>query len=323
MRRESVRSSNGVEEKKVQVKKKRNHSIAQGFLLGAINLIPLKVRIWILERLGELVYVLDERHRRIANRNLAIAFADKDPRERAKIARCAFRNLGRVLAEFSSIPRLNGKNTGRYIAMDGLENFHRAHAKGKGVLFLTAHFGNWEWMAATFPLMTRQPCHVVVRPLDNGFLDGLVERLRTWTGNHTIPKRKSMGRILRLLREGEVVGILLDQNMAWQEGVFVSFFGEMACTNMGMALLALKTGAAVLPIFNVRQPDGSYRVIIEPELPLIRTGNKEFEVEKNTELFTRVIERYVHNYPDHWLWLHQRWKTRPWQAKRLGGPPGS
>lgn len=288
-----------------------------GSVLWAINLIPLEARIWILERLGELAFRLDGRHRRIALRNLAVAFPGKNRVERAKIARSAFRNLGRVLAEISFIPRLNGRNTGRYIAMEGLDNFQRAHAKGRGVLFLTGHFGNWEWMAATFPLMTRQPCHVVVRPLDNGFLDGLVERLRTCTGNHTIPKRKSMGRILRLLRSGEVVGILLDQNMAWQEGVFVNFFGELACTNMGMALLALRTGAAVLPIFNIRQPDGFYRVIIEPELPLIRTENKEFEVEKNTELFTRVIERYVHDYPDHWLWVHQRWKTRPWQRRRM------
>jgi KDO2-lipid IV(A) lauroyltransferase len=305
-----------VEEKEAFIKKKKDHSVSRGFVFWAINLIPLKARIWFLERLGELAYMLDGRHRRIAHRNLAIAFVDKDLKERAKIARSAFRNLGRVLAEFSFIPRLNGENTGRYIAMEGLDNFHRAHAKRKGVLFLTAHFGNWEWMAATFPLMTRQPCHVVVRPLDNGFLDGLVDKLRTSTGNHTIPKRKSMGRILRLLREGEVVGILLDQNMAWHEGVFVNFFGELACTNMGMALLALKTGAAVLPVFNVRQPDGSYRVIIEQELPLIRTGNRDLEIEKNTEVFTRVIERYVNDYPDHWLWLHQRWKTRPWQSKQ-------
>jgi len=306
-----------LEERKVFLRGKKDHSISKRFVLWAINLIPLEARIWILEGLGELVYALDGRHRRIALRNLAIAFAGKNPGERGKIARSVFRNLGRVLAEISFIPRLNGRNTGRYIAMEGLENFHRAHAKGKGVLFLTAHFGNWEWMAVTFPLMTRQPCHLVVRPLDNGFLDGLVDKLRTSTGNHTIPKRKSMGRILRLLREGEVVGILLDQNMAWHEGVFVNFFGELACTNMGMALLALKTGAAVLPVFNVRQPDGSYRVIIEPELPLIRTGNKESEVEKNTELYNQVIEKYVHGYPDHWLWVHQRWKTRPWQTKRM------
>jgi KDO2-lipid IV(A) lauroyltransferase len=292
---------------------------AQEFLLSAINLIPLKLRIWLFEGLGQLVYALDGRHRRIAARNLTIAFGAGNRRERTKIVRSVFRNLGRVLAEFSFIPRLNEQNFHRYVSVEGQENFHRAHEKGKGVLFLTAHFGNWEWMAAAFPLLFHRPCYVIVRPLDIRFLDAVVERLRTWTGNCTVPKQRSMGRILNLLKEGKVVGVLLDQNVAWQEGVFVDFFGELACTNIGMALLALRTGAPVLPAFSIRQEDGRYRVIIEPEIPLIRSGDKEADVERNTELFTRVIERYVREYPDHWFWLHQRWKTRPWQAKRMKG----
>jgi KDO2-lipid IV(A) lauroyltransferase len=288
-----------------------------GLLLSVVNLIPLKLRIWLLEGLGQLLYRMDGRHRRIVKRNLAIAFGDRTDEERTKIARSVFRNLGRVMAEFFFIPRLNERNIHRYVLMEGVENFHRAHEKGKGVLFLTAHFGNWEWMAAAFPTLVHCPSYVIVRPLDIQFFDGVVERLRTWTGNQTIPKQKSMGRILHLLKEGKVVGVLLDQNVAWQEGVFVNFFGELACTNVGMALLALKTGAPVLPVFNIRQKDGRYRVVIEPEVPLIRTGDKDLDVEKNTELFTRVIERYVREYPDHWFWLHQRWKTRPWQAKRM------
>jgi KDO2-lipid IV(A) lauroyltransferase len=221
------------------------------------------------------------------------------------------------MAEFSFIPRLNERNLHQYVSLEGEENFHRAQEKGKGVLFLTAHFGNWEWMAAAFPLMFHHPCYVIVRPLDVQFLDGVVERLRTFTGNRTIPKQKSMGRILRLLKEGQTIGVLLDQNVAWQEGIFVNFFGELACTNVGMALLALRTGTPVLPAFNMRQEDGRYRVVIEPEIQLIRTGDKDLDVERNTELFTGVIERYVREYPDHWFWLHQRWKTRPWQAKRI------
>jgi KDO2-lipid IV(A) lauroyltransferase len=297
----------------------KSRSPSRGFLLSVVNLIPLKLRIWLLEGLGRLLYVLDGRHRRIVKRNLAIAFRDRTPGERTEIARSVFQNLGRVMAEFSFIPRLNEQNVNRYVSFEGAENFHRAHEKGKGVLFLTAHFGNWEWMAASFPLLFHSPCYVIVRPLDVQFFDGVVERLRTLTGNRTISKEKSMGRILRLLKEGKVIGVLLDQNVAWQEGVFVNFFGELACTNIGMALLALKTGAAVLPAFNIRQKDGRYRVIFEPEIQLIRTGDKDLDVEKNTELFTRVIERYVREYPDHWFWLHQRWKTRPWQAKRMKG----
>jgi KDO2-lipid IV(A) lauroyltransferase len=297
-------------------KKERGRHPMTGLFLSAINLIPLSWRIFFFEGLGRLIYALDDRHRRIALRNLALAFPEKDSKEKEEIARAAFRNLGRMAAELSFIPRLKEGNVGRYCSIEGLENFERAREKGKGVLFLTAHFGNWEWMAASFPLLSHHPCHVVFRPLDSRFLDGVVERLRTGTGNQAIPKQKAMGQILRLLKEGEVVGILLDQNMAWQEGVFVDFFGEPACTNTGMALLALRTGTPVLPAFNIRQKDGRYRVVIEPEVPLVRTGNKEQDVAENTGLFTKIIERHIRNYPDHWLWLHQRWKTRPWQARR-------
>jgi KDO2-lipid IV(A) lauroyltransferase len=296
-----------------------SQSLVREFLLSAFNWIPLKARIWLMEGLSQLLFVLDGRHRRIAERNLALAFKEKTDGERTQIARCAFRNMGRVMAEFSFIPRLNEENVGHYVFFEGEENLHRAREKGKGVLFLTAHFGNWEWMAAAFPILFRRPCHVIVRPLDSRLLDGIVERLRTCTGNRTVPKEKSMGRILRLLKEGEFVGVLLDQNVSWQEGVFVNFFGELACTNAGLALLALKTGASVVPAFNLRQADGRYRVVIGPEMPLIKTGDKDLDVEKNTELFTSVIERYVREYPDHWFWLHQRWKTRPWQAKRMKG----
>jgi len=296
--------------------KERSRSYPAGLFLSVINLIPLKWRISLFEGLSRLIYALDDRHRRIALRGLTLAFPEKGLKERDAIARGAFRNLARVTAEFFSLPRLNEKNFTRYITFEGLENFQNAYRKGKGIIFLTAHFGNWEWMAALFPLQSHHPLHVVVRPLDSGFLDSLVEQVRTTTGNQAIPKQKAMGQILRLLKRGEMVGILLDQNMAWQEGVFVDFFGEKACTNTGMALLALKTEAPLLPAFNIRQRDGRYRVIIEPEVPLIRTGDKDRDVLENTQRFTQIIERYVREYPDHWLWIHQRWKTRPWQVRR-------
>ena len=296
--------------------KERSRSYPAGLFLSVINLIPLKWRISLFEGLSRLIYALDDRHRWIALRGLTLAFPEKDLKERNAIARSAFRNLARVAAEFFSLPRLNEKNFTRYITFEGLENFQKAYEKEKGILILTAHFGNWEWMAALFPLQSHHPVHVVVRPLDSRFLDSMVEQLRMRTGNQAIPKQKAMGQILRLLKAGEIVGILLDQNMAWQEGVFVDFFGEKACTNTGMALLALKTGTPVLPAFNIRQKDGRYRVVIEPEIPLVRTGDKERDVTENTQRFTQIIERYVRNYPDQWLWLHQRWKTRPWQAGR-------
>jgi KDO2-lipid IV(A) lauroyltransferase len=292
-------------------------SFWEPLFLALLNRIPLSARVWFFRRLGELAYVLDERHRRIALRNLAIAFPEREEKGRKKIARAAFRHVGTVLAEFSFIPKLNRQKIEKYIWIEGLEHFRKAKEKKRGILFLTAHFGNWEWMAVSFPLLTGQPAAGVFRPIDNPFLERMVGRLRSWTGNQGIPKQKAMGRILRVLKEGGTVGILLDQNVAWQEGVFVKYFGEWACTNEGLALLALKTGAAVLPGFNIRQPDGRYRVVFEPEINLIRTGDKEHDVQANTELFTGVIERYVREYPEQWLWPHQRWKTRPWQSRKI------
>lgn len=294
-------------------------TFTENLIISFINWIPLSVRIRFFQHLAGILYYIDERHRRIALRNLAIAFPNKTEMERKQIALSAFRHLGRVLGEFSFTLRFNSQNIKNFIIFEGLEHYRMAQEKKRGIVFLTAHFGNWEWMAASFPLHTGRGVHVIFRPIDAPFLNRIVERLRTCTGNQGVPKQKAMGRILRLLKNGEAVGILLDQNMAWQEGVFVDFFGELACTNEGLALLALKTGAAVLPAFNVRESDGRYRVIIEPEIPLIRTGDKETDVQKNTEIFTGVIERYVRQYPDQWLWVHQRWKTRPWQAKRIKG----
>lgn len=294
-------------------------SFSQKLFIWFINLFPLKWRVWFFECCGRVIFWLDLWHRRLTLRNLALAFPGKTKEELKEIGKDVFRNLGRVLAEFSFIPKLNKENVHNYVVWEGEENFRQAYKKGRGIIFLTAHFGNWEWMAATFPLLVGLPCHVVMRPLDNKYLDQLVEALRTWTGNKTIPKRKAMGRMLRLLQNREIVGVLLDQNVDWHEGVFVNFFGHLACTNSGLALLAMRTGAAVLPAFNIRQKNGQYRVIIEPEISLIRTENKDADILQNTRVFTQIIEKYVRAYPDHWLWLHRRWKTRPWRAKNLAG----
>lgn len=294
-------------------------SFGQKLIIGMINIFPLKLRIQLLEWVGEALFRFDLWHRRIVLRNLALAFPDKTKEELEVLGKKVFCNLGRVLAEFSFIPRLNQENVSKYVVLEGEENFHKAYEKGRGVIFLTAHFGNWEWMAATFPLLVGLPCYVVMRPLDNKYLNLFTETLRTWTGNKTIPKRKAMGQILRLVQRGEIVGVLLDQNVDWNEGVFVNFCGELACTNKGLASLALKTDTPILPAFNIREKSGRYRVIIEPEISLIRTGDKNLDILENTKIFTQIIEKYVRAYPDHWLWVHRRWKTRPWRAKNLEG----
>jgi len=198
------------------------------------------------------------------------------------------------------------------VTFHGIEHFKNALQKGRGVLLLASHFGNWELMALAFSLRY-SPINIVVRPLDNPFLDKLITKIRTRGGNQLIPKKGSVKKMLRLLAAGEVVALLLDQNPAWYEGVFVPFFNEIACTNKALGTIALRTGAPVIPAFNVRQPDGSYRIFGEQEVVLARSGDTTRDVEENTAKFNKIIETYVRRYPEQWFWVHQRWKTRPYQ----------
>lgn len=226
---------------------------------------------------------------------------------------------GRIIAHFTQmlfeaphILRLTRRNLDRYVVFENEEALTRALKKGKGVFVLTAHFGNWEFMSAATTLRLHAKNAVVVRPADFEPADRLLTTLRSRFGTEIIPKRRAMKKLLSAERENKVIGILLDQNVDWYEGVFVPFLGKPACTNKGLALVALRTGSPVIPIFSVRQPNGRYRIIFEDEVILKRTGDKIRDIEENTALFTRIIEKYVRRYPDHWFWFHKRWKTRPY-----------
>jgi KDO2-lipid IV(A) lauroyltransferase len=244
-------------------------------------------------------------------RNLKLAFPEKTRRERARILRGVFTSLGRQLAEVCLFPTYTPENVGKVVVYDGFENFERALARGKGVLFLTAHLGAWELSAFTHSLYGH-PLHIVMRPLDNVYLDRLMRRYRTMHGNSTVDKDDFVRGLLSAMKVGETVGILMDTNMTPPQGVFTDFFGIPACTASGLARIALRTDAAVVPGFTIWDPGlRKYRLRFDPALKLIRTGNDDADVRANTALFTRVIEEYVRKYPDQWLWVHRRWKTRP------------
>jgi KDO2-lipid IV(A) lauroyltransferase len=160
--------------------------------------------------------------------------------------------------------------------------------------------------------MTGYPVDIIYRPLDFRPLDKFFVELRTQFGGNLIPKGRSMRRILKILQEGKPLAFLMDQNVDWYEGVFVEFLGRPACTNKGLALLALATEAPVVPIFLVREAS-YFRVEIGPEVPLVKTGDKTKDIETNTQKYNEVIEAMVRRYPDQWFWVHQRWKTRPYK----------
>jgi len=226
-----------------------------------------------------------------------------------KILRGVYIHFGQMVFEVPHILRLNHENLSRYVVFENEENLRNALAKGKGVFILTAHFGNWELMSAAVPLHFGRQAAVVVRPIDFAPMDRLVSRIRSRFGTEVIPKQRSMRQIFLALKKQKLIGILLDQNVDWYEGVFTPFLGSWACTNKGLALMAVKTGSPVVPAFPVRQEDGRHRIIFEKEIPLV-SGDKTAEVEENTILFTRVIESFVRRFPDHWFWFHRRWKTR-------------
>lgn len=261
--------------------------------------------------IGQAVYLLHVRLRRVGMRNLALAFPEKTEPERARILRGEFTSLGRQLAELCQFPRYTRENIEQVVVYDGLENYERAYARGKGVLFLTAHFGGWELSAFAHSLHGHW-LRVVMRPMDNEYLDRLLQSYRTMHGNKTVDKDDFVRGLLAAMKAGETVGILMDTNMTPPQGVFVNFFGIPACTASGLARIALRTDASVVPGFTIWDAAlGKYRLRFDPALELIRTGDQAADIVANTQMFTKVIEDYVRKYPDQWQWVHRRWKTRP------------
>lgn len=260
--------------------------------------------------LGALSYGLWPRLRRVGLFNLRLAFPEQRESERRRVLFRHFQNLARMLGDFAQFPRLNRANIERLIVYDGFENFARAKDLGKGVLFLTAHFGNWELSSFAHGLYGF-PCNFVIRELDNPLIDRLVNGYRSASGGRAIEKKDFAFQAIRALKQGEAVGILMDQNMQPPEGIFVDFFGRAASTTTGPARLAQKTGVPVVLGLVIWDPKlRKYRLRFDPVEWILRQDPEE-EIAVNTANFTRKIEAYVRRYPDQWLWVHRRWKTRP------------
>jgi KDO2-lipid IV(A) lauroyltransferase len=261
--------------------------------------------------LGWIIYFLHVRLRRVGMRNLTLAFPGMSRRQRARILRGEFTSMGRQLAEVCLFPKYTRQNVSQVVIYDGFENFENAMTRGKGVLFLTGHLGGWELSAFAHSLYG-YPLHVVMRPLDNVYLDRLTRHYRTLHGNSMVDKDDFVRGLLAAMKNGETVGILMDTNMTPPQGVFVDFFGIAACTASGLARIALRTDAAVVPGFTIWDPAlRKYRLRFDPAVELVRTGNDDADAVANTQRFTKIIEDYVRKYPDQWLWVHRRWKTRP------------
>jgi Kdo2-lipid IVA lauroyltransferase/acyltransferase len=267
--------------------------------------------------LAWMVYFLHVRLRQVGMRNLALAFPEKTKAERRRILRGEFASLGRQLAEVCHFHKYTRENVEQVVMYDGFENYEHAHARGKGVLFLTAHFGGWELSAFSHSLHGHW-MHVVSRAMDNVYLDRLIRQYRTMHGNKMVDKDDFVRGLLAAMKAGEGVGILMDTNMTPPQGIFVDFFGIPACTASGLARIALRSDAAVVPSCTIWDKAlGKYRLRFDPAVELVRTGDLEADIKANTQKFTSIIEEYVRKYPEQWLWVHRRWKTRPTGEKGL------
>jgi KDO2-lipid IV(A) lauroyltransferase len=260
---------------------------------------------------GRIAYAGFGRLRRVGLINLELAYPGWSEERRKEILRLVYRNLGYHLAEFCLMSRYSAEQASEQVEYEGLEHYLAARECGKGVLVVTGHLGAWE-LSSFYHSLVGYPMGLVIRRLDNPLVDRFVNRIRCLHGNRVIHKDDFARGLISSMRAGETVGILMDTNMTPPQGVFVPFFGVEACTAAGLARVALKTGAAVLPGFLLwDEAKQKYVLRFGEHLPLTRTGDAEADTLTNTAAFTRAIEDAVRKNPEQWLWMHRRWKTRP------------
>lgn len=275
---------------------------AARFVVATLEWFPLPVASRLARFYAGLLDRAIPRLRRTAYRNIGIALPDANPEV---LTDAVYSSVARLLLAIARFPRIRRNNIDQWIRYDGLHHFTEAKRRGKGVLFATAHFGNWELSAFAHGMLS-EPMHVVVRPLDNAYIDRMVETRRQLSGNRIIEKKDAARAILRALGRNEAVGVLIDQNVGLDEGVFIPFFGIPACVGTAFARIANRTGAAVIPGYAVwSNAEQKYILRFDPIVEL--TGD---EVEDTARIHAR-LEAAIRANPDQWLWIHRRWKTRP------------
>jgi KDO2-lipid IV(A) lauroyltransferase len=261
-------------------------------------------------RLGFLWARLDARHLAIARDNLRRAFPEWDEARVDRTARGVYAHFGTVILD---LLWMEGRPVEELLALadlDGVEHLQNARAAGRGVISPSAHFGNWEIQAiASVPLVG--PVASIARPLDNPALDRRLVAVRTSTGNTVIYKQKALANVMKTIRDGGIVAVLIDQNVQAKDGIFVRFFGRPASTTTVAAAVALKTGCAIVPVRCALQPNGRYLMSYGPPVEWSGSGRRDDDVAALTQHLTTIVEGWVRERPEQWLWLHRRWKTQP------------
>jgi len=274
------------------------------------RLIPISFGLWIGRRIGQLAYYANRKRRSIAYRNLKAAFgAELSQRDIKGIIKKMYQNLAQMLVEVLTFPRIDKKYIDKYLAIDGMEHLEAAVKKGKGIIFLTGHFGNWELCSVAGGVIG-YPMLVLAREQKLSRLNDLLNEYRELMGCKVIKKGFALRDMLIALRNNSIIGMLVDQD-AGKRGVFVDFFGRKTSTAHGPMSFAIKTDAIILPTFIIRQKGPYHRASIQPPLQIEKTQDQESNIKNGLQKFANVLELYIRKYPDQWLWVHKRWKSTP------------
>ncbi len=284
-------------------------------VLGFLRILPGNVAFWFGVSVGRLAYYLLGKLRRVGLRNLELAFPDKSGAERTKILKAAFRNLGRVMAMVSKFGELNAVNLADLIEYNVdpafVAEYEKIKASGRGRILLGGHIGNWELQAFSYSVVF-EPISFLARKMDNPRIEEMILAIRTRFGNIQIDKTNSATQIMRVLRSGGTLGVLADVNSHPKEGVFVPFFGIPACTATGVAMLAIRANAVIVPAFAIwDERRGKYFMAHDQIIEPVNSGDRKRDIEETTALFVAATERIIRAYPEQWIWIHRRWKTRP------------
>lgn len=286
------------------------YSVARA-IFASLNAMPLDWAMKTGQGLGRIAYSVAGHLRRTGDRNLKLAFPEKTDAERQRLLKGTFVGLGRQLGLFSKFATDSRESLLEITRWEGLEHLEAAKATNRPIIMFTGHVGAWE--LSSFGLSLRQsPISFLVRRLDNPKVEEMVDRIRTRFGNQSVDKRNAARPMLNILKSGGMLGLLVDLNTLDEEAIFVDFFGVPASTTFMLAKLALRTEATVIPIFVPwDETSRKFLVHILPPVPVERGGDEEEDIRRLTAKLTKVVEEYIRRYPDQWLWIHKRWKTRP------------
>lgn len=285
-------------------------SVAASLVAAVLRPLPRGAALALGRGLGRILGDVDRRHAAVAADNLRRAFPDWTEERIWQTARGVYSHFGAVLLDILWMDGRPVEALRKAFTFEGTEHMRTALARGRGVIVVTGHVGNWESHGVVHGSLFG-PMGLVARPLDNPDLDRRLCRFRERTGNPVIYKRRALVQVMKALRDRKAVAILVDQNVQEQDGIFVDFFGRKAATTTVAAALAVKTDCALVPAYTILGPDGRYRAIYEPAIAWQATGDRQADVAVLTQAVTARIEAWVRETPEQWLWIHRRWKTQP------------